>query len=473
MHAKIEDTKPIAKPAAESRARHEDEASGALVRHSRGVLLIGFGGLLLLMAYAGFNTMRALSQTQQRSAEIQQEFVQRSRLLNQIRSDLYLSGTYVRDYLLEPNARDAEVYRTDLDQVRHDMTAGIHTYAGLGGSDMAPFSGLQAQLAEYWRVLDPAMAWQPDERHRRGYLFLKNEVLPRRAAMLRLADDIAATNEQQLKVSSQRVAIVFSQVRDRIAITLAVTLVLGLVLAVLSMLSILQVERQALARYREVSQARRELKELSARLVHAQENERRAISRELHDQVGQGMSALHLGLCNLLATLPESARDQLTSQINHLRMIAEESVRAVRNLSLLLRPSMLDDLGLVPALRWQAREISRNSGLRVDIAADESCDELPDEYKTCIYRLVQEALNNVARHARAQVVRINVKKASESLFLTIQDDGVGFNPSESGLGLLGMQERIANLGGAFRVDSRPGKGTLLAISLQMPKGATV
>lgn len=447
------------------------EPSRGLVKHSRGVLLIGFGGLLLLMAYAGFNTMRAFGQTRDRSARIQREFVNRSRLLNQIRSDLYLSGTYVRDYLLEPDPLKAGTYRADLDQVRRDMTAAIDAYPRLGGpSETAPLSGLRAQLAEYWRVLQPAMEWQPEQRRARVNPFFKNEVSPRRAAMIRLADEIAAINEQQLQTSSERVAALFSQARDRIAITLAVTLLLGLTLAIVSMLSILQSERQAVARYNEVSQARRELKELSARLVHAQEDERRAISRELHDAVGQSMSALHLGLSNLLASLPDGARDLLTNQINGLRNIAEQSVQSVRNLSLLLRPSMLDDLGLVPALRWQAREASRNSGLRVDVAADESCDELPDEYKTCIYRIVQEALHNVARHARAQVVRINVKQGNESLLLTIQDDGRGFDTMERGLGLLGIEERVANLGGSFRVESEPGRGALLAISFNVPQG---
>jgi len=463
----------------QNRIALEEESSRGLVKHSRGVLLIGFGGLLLLMAYAGFNTMRAFGQTRDRSARIQQEFVSRSRLLNQIRSDLYLSGTYVRDYLLEPEPLKADTYRADLDRVRQEMSAAIDAYARLGGSaETAPLSGLRAQLAEYWRVLEPAMAWQPKERHAQVNAFFKNEVSPRRAAMLRLADEIAALNEQQLQTSSERVAALFAQVRDRIAITLAVTLLLGLTLAFVSMLSILQAERQAVARYNEVSQARRELKELSARLVHAQEDERRAISRELHDEVGQSMSALHLGLSNLLATLPDGARHLLTNQINGLRNIAEQCVQSVRNLSLLLRPSMLDDLGLVPALRWQARETSRISGLRVDIAADETCDELPDEYKTCIYRIVQEALHNITRHAEAQVVRINVrinvrtnvKQGAESLLLTIQDDGHGFDTRERGLGLLGIEERVANLGGSFRVESQPGKGALLAISFPVPQG---
>jgi len=423
------------------------------------------------MAYAGWNTMRALGQTESRSDRIQQDFVARSKLLNQIRSDLYISGTYVRDYLLEPDLAKAVTYRTDLNKVREDMGAAINSYAKLSGSSEAiPLNRMRTQLSDYWHVLDPSMAWMPEERHRQGYGFLRDEVFPRRAAMLRLADEIASMNEGQLNQSGQRVKTLFSQVRTGLTITLFVTLVAGTLLAGFSIVSILQVERQAMVRYAETAQARRELKDLSARLVHAQETERRAISRELHDEVGQSMSALLVGLSNLQATIPEVAREHLAPQISGLREIAENSVRVVRNISLLLRPSMLDDLGLVPALRWQAREAARRSGFRVDVAADDASDDLPDEHKTCIYRVVQEGLHNAARHASAQVVRIQVKKEGATLFLTIQDDGRGFDTQERGLGLLGIGERIANLGGTFKVESQFSRGTLLAASLPLPKG---
>src|ERR1019366_4588619 len=128
----------------------------------------------------------------------------------------------------------------------------------------------------------------------------------------------------------------------------------------------------------------------------------------------------------------------------------EGTVKMVRNITLLLRPSMLDDLGLIPALEWQAREASRHSGLRVDIAAGGVSDQLPDEYKTCIYRVVQEALHNVARHAAAGSVRIVAQQEPQRLVLSIQDDGRGFDPERTrGLGLLGMEERVANLGGTL------------------------
>ena len=137
----------------------------------------------------------------------------------------------------------------------------------------------------------------------------------------------------------------------------------------------------------------------------------------------------------------------------------------VRNITLLLRPSMLDDLGLVPALQWQAREVSKRTGMQVNVAVEGVSDELPEQYKTSVYRVVQEALNNCARHAQAKAVRITVRQRNDRLMLSIQDDGRGFRPDvERGLGLLGMQERVTHLGGTFDIESEPGRGTLLAIT---------
>ena len=144
----------------------------------------------------------------------------------------------------------------------------------------------------------------------------------------------------------------------------------------------------------------------------------------------------------------------------------------VRDMSLLLRPSMLDDLGLIAALQWQAREISRTSNVAVYVTAESVPDDLPDEHRTCIYRVVQEALRNVVRHAKARSVRIRLEQADESLVLTIQDDGRGFAPErEKGLGLLGMEERVIHLQGSFQIESTPGKGTSIRVDLPVPEKA--
>jgi signal transduction histidine kinase len=144
----------------------------------------------------------------------------------------------------------------------------------------------------------------------------------------------------------------------------------------------------------------------------------------------------------------------------------ENTVRTIRNMSLLLRPSMLDDLGLIPALRWQAREVSRQTCMDVTVSTDLVSDDLPDEYKTCIYRVVQEALHNCSSHSNATAVRIKVLQEPQRLALSIRDNGKGFDVKQSkGLGLLGIEERVAYLGGKCDVHSEPGSGTLLAIEL--------
>ncbi len=137
-------------------------------------------------------------------------------------------------------------------------------------------------------------------------------------------------------------------------------------------------------------------------------------------------------------------------------------------MALLLRPSMLDDLGLVPALQWQAREVSKRSGIWVTVDAASVSEDLPEEHKTCIYRSVQEALHNCVQHAAARHVTVAVEQQSDSLRLAIEDDGKGFDAQQGrGMGLLGIQERVGYLGGRFEVESAPGKGTSLKVTLPL------
>jgi signal transduction histidine kinase len=417
------------------------------------------------MAFAGLDTMRVLKTIQNSNDAIRSEFLNRNRLLNQIRSDLYLSGTFVRDYLLEPESRKAESHRASLDSARRDMESALGQYARLlRPSERQPFENLQLELNRYWQALRPVMLWDTNDRKLGGYPFLRDEVYPRRTAMLGLADQIGAVNEQQLNQGNLQISDLFSGVRVRLTLVLLTTLGLGAILASYSMRRILVLERDSAIRFQETSQARLELKQLSARLVEAQESERRAISRELHDEVGQSLSALVVGLSNLTGAADDA-------QIAKLRKLAVSSVGVVRNMALLLRPSMLDDLGLGPAVQWQAREVSKRSGVIVDVSGDEIPANLPEDYKTAVYRVVQEALHNSEKHARAKQIRVTFQHLQHALLLSIQDDGSGFASStEKGLGLLGMQERIENLGGMFNVESDVGRGTLITVRLPLANG---
>ncbi len=373
--------------------------------------------------------------------------------------------------MLEPESQKADSHRLSLVQTRNEMDSALQKYkALLNRQELVPFHSLTQELAVYWKVLEPVLLWNPTQRQGYGYAFLRDEVFPRRTAMLHIADQIAHINESQLTSGKEKVGRTFAEFRRRLVITIGLTIGVGLLLAAFSMSKILRLEAETAARYQEIATARAELKRLSARLVEAQENERRSISRELHDEVGQALTGIRVELANLSRKIRSKEVDGLDVKVDEIKELVEDSVGVVRNMALLLRPSMLDDLGLVPALQWQAREVSKRTGLKVKVAAEGVSEELPEDHKTCIYRIVQEALHNCEQHSAAAMVRVTVRQESSRILLAIQDDGKGFDAhQERGMGLLGMQERVSHLGGTFSVESLPGRGAIVCIVLPLTR----
>lgn len=434
---------------------------------TRRLLLIGFGGLLLLLAFTGLNALSVVRTIQTRNESIRQDYVNRERILEQLRSDIYLSGTYARDLLLEPDPARADKHRKELEAAKIRIENMMATYrAILRDNERQPFEQFTSEVSSYFESLWPALQWNAEQRRHFGYAFMRDSLLPRRMVIVRLADQISRFNQAQMEAGNKQVAELFGSFRKNLLLLLILTLLIGVLLAGASFYRILRLERLSAERFSEVLETRTALRELSARLVDVQEEERRSLSRELHDEVGQAVSALLLAIGNVAATISPENVKEAKEQLQNIRRVAEKTVAVVRDMSLLLRPSMLDDLGLLPALEWQSREISRTANLRVRVDAASVPDELPDEQKTCIYRVVQEALRNVTRHANATRVQIRLASDAQVLELTIHDDGEGFIPErEKGLGLLGMEERIRRLNGSFQVESRPGEGTTIHVRL--------
>jgi signal transduction histidine kinase len=436
-------------------------------RQTQRLLLLGFGGVLLLLAFTGLNALYVMAKIQKQSEMIREDYFNRDRILEQLRSDVYLSGTYVRDLLLEPDAARADVHKQELEETRERVKANVARYNGvLRNEERGPFREFAKEVQSYFDSLRPALEWSAGQRKMLGYAFMKNSLLPRRMTVVNLADQIGSVNHKQIEAGNRDIANLFSNFRRSVTLLLVLTLVCGALLAGLSIRRILRLERLSVLRFEEVEHARAALRDLSARLIDVQESDRRSLSRELHDEIGQSLSALLLGIGNVAAVLPSAGSGEAYAQLHELRQLAERTVAEVRDMSLLLRPSMLDDLGLIPAVQWQAREISRTNNVSVQVDAGTVSENIPDEYRTCIYRIVQEALRNVVRHANAKNVRIRLKQSADELTLAIQDDGQGFVPDrEKGLGLLGMEERVRHLHGSFRIDSTPGVGTSIRVEL--------
>jgi signal transduction histidine kinase len=201
-------------------------------------------------------------------------------------------------------------------------------------------------------------------------------------------------------------------------------------------------------------------------VVEGQELERRRLARELHDETGQALTSILLGLKSV-----ETARgeDEVQAAVAELRELVAGTLEDVRRLAVELRPKALDDFGLEPALERLAQGFAEQTGIAVDVEA--RLDErLPGELETVLYRIVQEALTNVVKHAQAERVSIVVRRRGDRVAAVIEDDGRGFTPGEAragGLGLLGMRERLALVDGTIVIESRPGAGTTLVAEVPL------
>jgi signal transduction histidine kinase len=426
-------------------------------------LAAGFGGLLLIMAAAEVGALLMINSLRTSDAQVARRFLERSRILEQIRSSIYLSGTVARDSLLAP-AGSASSQLAEVNSLHKQTDAAIERYRqSLEPEEGGAFSSLRSEIEAYWKVLNRTFAWTNDEREKYRYQFFYSELIPRRTTMLQIADRVGQLNERGLQRGDQQLAGSFERLWLGLIGMIVVTLMGGSALAIYTSAIILRLQNEVHRRLEENIEAKTNLRELSAKLVRAQEEERRALARELHDEAGQTFSTILLESENLLDLEHSAAALPRLESIRHL---AQRGLASARNMALLLRPSMLDDFGLVPALNWQARETAKRTGLRLQVSADELSNTLPEEHKTCIYRVVQEALNNVARHAQASAAQVRLQYAAGRIDLTVQDDGTGFDAERvRGLALLGMEERVHHLGGMFTIDSQPGRGTLLKISL--------
>jgi signal transduction histidine kinase len=424
--------------------------------------------LILFILAAAVGTLVQLDRVRADEAGIRQAFLSRLRTLEQIRSDIYLSGTDMRDFLLSPGAAGSETQRAGIISIQTQTRAALDGYGqNLEPEEQDTFQALRTEIDQWWQALQTAFQWTPTQREKLRYTFFYEQMVPRRTTMLQIADRIAEINERGLNRSEERLAASAEHLRWSLVVTFGIALIGGGVLAIATTALTLRLEREVERRLKETTEARSDLQALSARLVRAQEDERRTLARELHDEIGQSLSAIMMEAGNVESSAPSS---EIRDRVSSINATAEKTLNVVRDLALLLRPSMLDDFGLLPALNWHAREMSKRTGLNVRVSADDASGNLPEEHTTCIYRLVQEALHNAARHAGARNLQVTVKSEGERVVFSVQDDGSGFDKTMvRGLGLLGMEERVGRLGGTFQIDSQLGRGTTISAQLPLPE----
>lgn len=437
-------------------------------------LLIGYGSLLLLIAILGLGAKRRTSEMHRQMNAAQVMYEETEQAIRDLPADIHLAGILVRDYVLDPSPAAAPNYKAELAKEQRAIEQHLNRLGMLRTGQKDKVDRLLQETQEYADSLDPMLNWSPEEKLARSYGFISRHLIPKRHAIVTLAQELSTLNAQNLAIEKAAQELSQAGLQAFIDRLVLVCLGLGVVVAVLSTWRVIKLEQKSIRERERAEEAEREQRRLAMRVVQAQEEERKRISLELHDAVGQMASAMGMELGWLEAAQKDSP-EQFQAKLGEVKRMNTDVVRAIKDLATGLRPAMLDDLGLGPALRSHAREFSRRTGVPVDVRLDGDIDAVPEPHRTCVYRIVQEALNNCGRHANANHAILSLYGRADMVSVTIQDDGIGFDSSrssKSGLGLVGIQERARDLGGAAKITSKPGSGTLLEVELPIKETVT-
>jgi signal transduction histidine kinase len=324
------------------------------------------------------------------------------------------------------------------------------------------------ELGKYWSSREVAFI-EPPLTQAQAAAMLGGRAAPQRDTVLQVMDQLLALQTAAGHRQQEALSLLYRDVRTRLLLMGAGTLLVALGAAVVASRRVNWLQRE-IERQRRIEQSNREdLERLSARLVSVQEQERGALARELHDEVGQALTAVKMDIgIALRADLDSRVRNAL----EEARDISESTLRSVRDMSQLLHPSILDDFGLPATLTTYLRNFSRRTGIRAQLAETMEA-RLASEIELCVYRIVQEALNNVAQHSGATACTVTLNAGDGLLRLVIEDNGQGVGSAVSrvtagrGLGFIGMRERAQSLGGSFMVNDRAGGGATVVVRLPL------
>ncbi|MEO8256027.1 MAG: ATP-binding protein [Acidobacteriota bacterium] len=442
----------------------------------RGALLIGFVAIFVLWLVWGYYLSLRLTAMERQSATIHARFAQSDEALLTIAVQVLLGSVYLRDAFLDTRPDAEGLYRAEVENARSQIDlALVHYVPDVDATvEREHWTRLRSELQEYWDATMPVLISGPARNPAQALAVLNADVIPKRRTIIEISSQLRTLNKDAFQREVASIALLYRDLRRQIWALSGVALVLGVAVAVGAIRYAGGLESHIRAQHVADMERQRELERLSTQLVHAQEDERRAIARELHDEIGQALTAIKIELSVVQRSLDASGSSP--DALAEARSITDRALHAVRDVSQLLHPTMLDDLGLANTLTWYMRGFARRTGIRADLTQDQMDIRMSPHVELGAYRIVQEALTNVAKHAHARTCRVFVQRLAHSLLLTVEDDGVGVDltrrrtPGDGhrGLGLVGIRERVSGLGGTFQIESRLGNGTRLTAELPLP-----
>jgi signal transduction histidine kinase len=452
-----------------------DRRLGWIRRHAhltlRAAIVVGFALVVTLWIATAVYLAFRVHEVDRQLAVMTERFITVEDALETVRSSVLLAAIDWRDAFLDTGGPGrTDFYRRQLYEYQRQCASRFAALRSGGaiGVKTASIDVLEREVNDYWASVIPLISMAPLRQASEARRLLNERVLPKRSAVVRIVEQVKLLNRARFQQQQRAAAQLYAQAQQRVVATASFATLLSLVVGTLVIVHVTRLDRQLRAELAANAANTVDLHRLSTQLVRAQEDERRLIARELHDEVGQALTAVKMQLSVARRRMPTPEHERA---LDEARSVVDAALQSARNLSRLLHPPMLDDMGLVPAIEWYLRGFSERTGISADLEHEGMDERASAEVETCLFRVVQEATTNAARHADPSHCHVYLQRLPSSIVLTVEDDGRGFDPASqrlqasSGLGLLGIQERISGFRGVFRLDSAPGKGTRLTVEL--------
>jgi signal transduction histidine kinase len=419
--------------------------------------------LAAVIAYSAYITWQVAG-----LRRLQAELIDRNRKdslqLLRIQNDLNLLAVAMRDMIDNDEPYPLTAWSAQFQRIRTDLDDAMHLEAGLAPTSRTPeqSASLSSSLTQFWDAVDRVFALAGEGKGKDAREQIQLSLQARQAALSTAVARLLVQNSENEEQAAQRIVQIYDRVQRQVYVFLAATLLAVL----LTGLSLIRWNRRLFARMAELSERR---SELAQKLIATQESTLRYISRELHDEFGQILTAIGSMLGRAGNRVPEGS--PLRAELHEVREIAQDTLDRVRSLSQALHPVMLDEAGLESTLDWYIPTVERQTGIAISYEKQGVAFAVDGGAGVHIYRVLQEALNNVARHAVAKQAWVRLRFKAESLELEVEDHGIGFTEprARQGIGLVAMRERAELMGG--RIDfSRPAAGgTLLQLIVPRDK----
>ena len=443
----------------------------------RTALAIGFCITLGLWFYTDAAFTQRIESLRRDAGDIATRHMNAQESLSTVRTMMLLSSVRVRDALLDPTPDNLFENKFSIEAAHRLIKGAIDEYEPVLGraSQMEPLEQLSAAVEQFHQTSMDILAEAAHKNPAAVRDVLNRHIAPRRDAAVAISEEIQTLNRQAFIAQQAQITAIHEAAEARSRRQLGIALIVGLASMFVTSVYAGRLESKLRHQMERDAKLSADLQQMAAKVISAQEEERRMISRELHDEVGQILGAVRIELAAAQRAIV--AGTATADTLSEAESISDGALQTVRNLSQLLHPAALDDLGLTDAIESALRGFERRHQIRAMLQQVDVPARLPHEVELAAYRIVQEGINNIGKHAQATECSVRLTKLTDRLLIEVEDDGIGFVEDTDrpiiarGLGLISIRERANRLGGTFNILSTPGEGTRLIVTL--PEGHAV